>query len=110
MNANFILDNDFQALNPQNLTQTFETYYQEAETAVKDDTGSPFRMKISRNSDILFDNNIKQFYEDTADEYKKLLKSAYYSSYTTTKRQINILNNFGFRSSFIKFYDVNLRY
>ena len=37
LNANFLLDNDFQAMNPQNLTDTFETYYKEAESEIEDE-------------------------------------------------------------------------
>ena len=57
---------------------------------------------IGRHHSILYlgdTTGMQQFFKDTADEYKTFLKSAYYSSTTATKRQLNMLNKFGFRIS-----------
>ena len=59
-----------------------------------------------RSFGILKDRKTKNFFAEKISEYDTFIKSAHFSSNTTTKRQLNQLTKFGFRRVlriFIKF-------
>ena len=77
----------------QALKNSLSGFYKEV--GLNNDGGSRGDDKLKFNHGSI--DSMDSFYRTQVDEYSTKIKSAYYSSHSTPKRQLNILNEIGFR-------------